>query len=94
MEQEQASTNSFDCRLLIILTLASSSVKIVLHIANGWDASSVASYYNNIFIPGELSLNDIDIMAFSFYPFYGTGATLSALQSSLQAMVTKYGKVG
>jgi arabinogalactan endo-1,4-beta-galactosidase len=32
-------------------------------------------------------------MGFSFYPFYGTGATLSALKSSLQAMVTKYGKV-
>ncbi|KAF8151191.1 endogalactanase [Pholiota molesta] len=71
---------------------ASSSTKIVVHLANGWDGSSVSSFYSNIFIAGEFATSDVDVMGFSFYPFYGTGATLSALQSSLQAMVTKYGK--
>ncbi|KAJ7785266.1 glycoside hydrolase family 53 protein [Mycena maculata] len=71
---------------------ASSSVKTVVHLANGWDASAVASFYEQVFIAGEFSTADVDVMGFSFYPFYGTGATTSALQSSLQAMVTKYDK--
>ncbi|KAF7343488.1 Arabinogalactan endo-beta-1,4-galactanase [Mycena venus] len=89
---------------------ASSTIKTVVHLANGWDAGGVSSFYNQIFIAGEFALADVDVMGmslstppvqgrcdcvrpgFSFYPFYGTGATLSALQSSLQAMVTKYGK--
>ncbi|KAJ7064661.1 glycoside hydrolase family 53 protein [Mycena amicta] len=71
---------------------ASSTTRTIVHLANGWDASGVSSFYNQIFIAGELALADVDVMGFSFYPFYGTGATYSALQSSLQAMVTKYGK--
>jgi len=71
---------------------ASSTVRTVIHLANGWDAEGVSSFYEQIFIPGELALADVDVMGFSFYPFYGTGATLSALQSSLQAMVTQYAK--
>ncbi|KAG6841273.1 hypothetical protein C0991_000251 [Blastosporella zonata] len=71
---------------------ASSSTKIVVHLANGWSGSAVASFYNQIFIAGEFATTDFDVLGFSFYPFYGTGATYSALQSSLQAMVTKFGK--
>ncbi|KAJ7193501.1 arabinogalactan endo-1,4-beta-galactosidase [Mycena pura] len=71
---------------------ASSTTRTVIHLANGWDGAGVSSFYNQIFIAGELALADVDVMGFSFYPFYGTGATYSALQSSLQAMVTKYGK--
>jgi len=70
----------------------SPATKTVVHLANGWDGSSVSSFYSNIFIAGELAPADVDVMGFSFYPFYGTGATTSALQSSLQAMVNKYGK--
>ncbi|KAG6875589.1 hypothetical protein C0992_003179 [Termitomyces sp. T32_za158] len=72
---------------------ASSTTKIMIHLANGWDASAISSFYSQIFIPGEFATGDFDILGFSFYPFYGTGATYSALQSSLQAMVTKFGKV-
>ncbi|KAJ7043957.1 arabinogalactan endo-1,4-beta-galactosidase [Mycena alexandri] len=71
---------------------ASSTVRTVIHLANGWDAEGVSSFYQQIFIAGEFAIADVDVMGFSFYPFYGTGATLSALQSSLQAMVTKYAK--
>ncbi|KIM46779.1 glycoside hydrolase family 53 protein [Hebeloma cylindrosporum] len=72
--------------------MASSSAKIVIHLANGWDAPSINDFYSKIFIPGILNSSDIDVMGFSFYPFYGTGATLPALQSSLQGIVTKYDK--
>ncbi|KAK7042374.1 Arabinogalactan endo-beta-1,4-galactanase [Favolaschia claudopus] len=71
---------------------ASSSIKTVVHLANGWDANAVSSFYNQIFIAGQFATADVDVMGFSFYPFYGTGATFSHLQSSLQAMVNKYGK--
>jgi len=71
---------------------ASSSTKIVVHLANGWDGSSVSSFYSNIFIAGQFATKDVDVMGFSFYPFYGTGATFPALQSSLQAMVDTYRK--
>ncbi|KAF7341964.1 Arabinogalactan endo-beta-1,4-galactanase [Mycena venus] len=79
---------------------ASSTIKTVVHLANGWDAGGVSSFYNQIFIAGEFALADVDVMGpvrlcpsrLQFHPFYGTGATFSALQSSLQAMVTKYGK--
>lgn len=72
---------------------ASSTTRIMVHLANGWDASAISSFYNQIFIPGEFATGDFDILGFSFYPFYGTGATYNALQSSLQAIVTKFEKV-
>ncbi|GLB42187.1 putative arabinogalactan [Lyophyllum shimeji] len=71
---------------------ASSSTKIMIHLANGWNGGAVSSFYNQIFIPGEFATSDFDILGFSFYPFYGTGATYSNLKSSLQAMVTKFNK--
>ena len=72
---------------------ASPSTKIVVHIANGWDSSSVSSWWGGIFVPGALSPSDVDIFGFSFYPFYGTGATLDALQSSMSNIISKYNKV-
>jgi arabinogalactan endo-1,4-beta-galactosidase len=73
--------------------VASSSTKTIIHIANGWDQGSVQWFYNNIFVPGALAPADVDIMGFSFYPFYGTGATLNALQSSMQNIISQYNKV-
>jgi arabinogalactan endo-1,4-beta-galactosidase len=71
---------------------SSSTIKTIVHLANGWNGAAVSSFYQQIFIAGEFALADVDVMGFSFYPFYGTGATFNALKSSLQAMVTKYGK--
>lgn len=72
---------------------ASSSVKIVVHLANGWDEEGVSSFYDQIFIAGEFATTDFDVMGFSFYPFYGTGATLAALKTSLNNIVAAHGKV-
>lgn len=72
---------------------ASSSTKVVLHLANGWDSGSVTSFYNQIFIAGQLAPSDLNVLGFSFYPFYGTSATLNNLKSSLQNIVNKLGKV-
>lgn len=72
---------------------ASSSVQTLVHIANGWDSSGVSGFFNGIFIAGALQPSDLAYFGFSFYPFYGTGATLNALRSSLTTNVQKYDKV-
>ncbi|KAG7449528.1 arabinogalactan endo-1,4-beta-galactosidase [Guyanagaster necrorhizus] len=72
---------------------ASSSTKTVIHLANGWDKDSILYFYEQVFdFQGDLELDDIDVMAFSMYPFYDSGATLSALQSSLKTVVSTYSK--
>ncbi|KAJ3858030.1 glycoside hydrolase family 53 protein [Lentinula lateritia] len=71
---------------------ASDTVKIVVHLANGWDGSAMSSFYEQIFIQGEFATTDFDVMGFSFYPFYDAAATYSALQSSLDNLVATYGK--
>lgn len=72
---------------------ASSSTKTVVHIDNGWDSGRVSSFFGGIFVAGALSTSDVDIFGFSFYPFYNTGATLNALKSSMQNIVSKFNKV-
>lgn len=73
---------------------ASPSTKTVIHLANGWDQAGVLSFYEHVLdFQGDLELDDIDVMAFSMYPFYDSGATLSALQYSLKKVVSTYGKV-
>ena len=72
---------------------ASSSTQIVVHIANGWDSSDVSYFWDGIFVQGAFATSDVDILGFSFYPFYGTGATLDAFKSSMQSIISKLGKV-
>ncbi|KIY72641.1 glycoside hydrolase family 53 protein [Cylindrobasidium torrendii FP15055 ss-10] len=71
---------------------ASSSTKIVVHLANGWDGSAMSSFYDQIFIQGAFDPSDFDVMAFSMYPFYNSGATLASLQGSLSTLVSSYNK--
>ncbi|KDQ11602.1 glycoside hydrolase family 53 protein [Botryobasidium botryosum FD-172 SS1] len=70
----------------------SSSTKIMIHLADGWKLSSLQSWYKGIQIQGGFSMSDVDIMGFSMYPFYGTSATLSNLQNSLNTLANTYGK--
>ncbi|KAF9066770.1 endogalactanase [Rhodocollybia butyracea] len=71
---------------------ADANVQVAVHLANGWDGAGVSSFYEQIFIAGEFSTSDFDVMAFSFYPFYDSAATYAALLSSLNNVVAKYGK--
>jgi arabinogalactan endo-1,4-beta-galactosidase len=71
---------------------ASDTVQIMVHLANGWDGAAMLSFYEQIFIDGEFSIDDFDVMGFSFYPFYDSAATYSALQSSLEDLTAMYGK--
>ena len=69
-----------------------SSPKILLHLANGWDWSDLEWFYQGIFISGAFEASSLDIVGVSFYPFYGTSATLSALKTSLTNLANLIGK--
>lgn len=73
-------------------TKSSGSPKILIHLANGWDWTDLNWWFSNVFIQGALSTSDVDIIGVSFYPFYDSGATLSALKSSLTNLANKLGK--
>ncbi|KZT05654.1 glycoside hydrolase family 53 protein [Laetiporus sulphureus 93-53] len=65
---------------------------ILIHLANGWDWSGLEYFFGGIFISGALELSEVDMMGVSFYPFYGTDATLANLSISLTNLVNEYGR--
>ncbi|KAJ8468721.1 hypothetical protein ONZ45_g6412 [Pleurotus djamor] len=71
---------------------ASSSVRIMIHLADGWDTSLINWWYGGIFIQGQFATSDFDIAGFSFYPFYNTRATYSNLASGLSTAVSRVNK--
>lgn len=81
---------------------ASPSTKTLIHLTNGWDKVGISYFYSGIFGVGEtakgqggfLTLSDVDVMGFTFYPFYGTAATFENLNSSMNHTVSTYKKVG
>lgn len=66
--------------------------KIMIHLDNGWYQSKVTAFFKGVFASGKVSTSDVDVFGFSYYPFYSTSATISALTSSLTAMANTYGK--
>jgi arabinogalactan endo-1,4-beta-galactosidase len=66
--------------------------KIMIHLDNGWDWGTQNSWYTNVLKQGSLSATDFDMMGVSYYPFYGSGATLASLKSSLANMANAWGK--
>ncbi|KDQ31917.1 glycoside hydrolase family 53 protein [Pleurotus ostreatus PC15] len=71
---------------------ASSSVRIMVHLADGWDTGTINWFYGGIFLQGQFAHEDVDILGFSFYPFYNTRATYANLANGLQAAVSLVGK--
>lgn len=66
--------------------------KIMIHLDNGWKRETQEWWYEDILAAGPLGEEDFDVQGVSFYPFYDSGATLSALRSSLSALKQTYGK--
>ncbi|KAL5116900.1 hypothetical protein ACEQ8H_005252 [Pleosporales sp. CAS-2024a] len=65
--------------------------QIMIHLDNGWNWATQQWWYDTVMAAG-LSSSDFDIQAVSYYPFYNSAATLSALSSSLNNMANRYGK--
>ncbi|OHE93592.1 arabinogalactan endo-1,4-beta-galactosidase [Colletotrichum orchidophilum] len=66
--------------------------KIMIHLDNGWDSNLQANWYTSLLAQNVLKATDFDMMGVSYYPFYGPGATLAALKSSLSNLASKWGK--
>ncbi|PWN87628.1 glycosyl hydrolase 53 [Acaromyces ingoldii] len=67
--------------------------EIMIHLDNGWDFSTQENWYDSVFgSNGGFGLANFDIQGISYYPFYGSSATLAAVSSSMSKMAQKYGK--
>ncbi|KAH7136824.1 arabinogalactan endo-1,4-beta-galactosidase [Dactylonectria estremocensis] len=66
--------------------------KIMIHLDRGWSWDVQEYFYTTVLAQGYITVNDFDIMGVSYYPFYGSGATLAALKSTLTKMASKWGK--
>jgi arabinogalactan endo-1,4-beta-galactosidase len=65
--------------------------KIMIHLDNGWNWSTQKWWYDAV-LAGGLSPSDFDIQGISYYPFYNSGASLSALSSSMSNLASRYAK--
>ncbi|KAI9694255.1 MAG: hypothetical protein M1820_009113 [Bogoriella megaspora] len=66
--------------------------KVMIHLDDGWNQSLMSSWFKGVFATGKVSASDVDVFGFSFYPFYGTSATISNLQASLNNIASTYKK--
>lgn len=64
----------------------------MIHLDNGWDWDTQEFWYNTVLGEGPLLSTDFDMQGLSYYPFYNSGATLAALQTSLTNMASTFGK--
>ena len=66
--------------------------EIMIHIDNGWNLTLQNAWFDALVETGKVKPNDWDVFGFSFYPFYGTAATLVNLETSLNSLAKKWGK--
>ncbi|KAF6821998.1 arabinogalactan endo-1,4-beta-galactosidase [Colletotrichum plurivorum] len=66
--------------------------KILTHLAHGYDSGVQHWFYDMVLGTGLLSVDDWDVIAVSFYPFWGEGATFDNLESTLKSLATQYNK--
>ena len=65
---------------------------IMIHIDDGYNESLQTNWYASFLGTGTVSTADWDVFGVSFYPFYGTNATLDNLAASLAALTSTYQK--
>ncbi|KAK7422754.1 hypothetical protein QQZ08_009379 [Neonectria magnoliae] len=66
--------------------------KVMIHLDRGWDWGVQEYFYTTVLAQGFITTSEFDMMGVSYYPFYGSGATISALKSTLGKMASKWGK--
>lgn len=94
------STDSFD-NVARLLNSASSGIRdsaldpqpsIMVHLDNGWDWDTQKWWYDGVLGAGAFAAESFDVMGVSFYPFYNSGASFAALETSLAKMASTWGK--
>ncbi|KAI9172800.1 glycosyl hydrolase 53 [Paramyrothecium foliicola] len=66
--------------------------KIVTHLAHGYDNELQHWFYDMILESGVFALEDWDVIGVSFYPFWGPGATMDNLNTTLSTLAAQYNK--
>jgi len=66
--------------------------QIMIHIDDGWNKTLQLDWFGALVGTGKVKTSDWDVFGFSFYPFYGTAATLATLADSLAAVSKQYKK--
>ncbi|GAB7351358.1 hypothetical protein MBLNU459_g2041t1 [Dothideomycetes sp. NU459] len=66
--------------------------QVMIHIDDGWNKTLQLNWFDALTGTGKVKTSDWDVFGFSFYPFYGTSATLGNLQDTLNAISAKYQK--
>ncbi|KAJ9621038.1 hypothetical protein H2203_007625 [Taxawa tesnikishii (nom. ined.)] len=65
---------------------------VMIHIDNGWNKTLQLDWFGALTGTGKVKTSDWDVFGFSFYPFYGTSATLENLADTLNTLAAKYNK--
>ena len=68
------------------------SPQVMIHIDDGWNLTLQQTWFSSLTGTGKVKASDWDVFGFSFYPFYGTAATLANLKTSLNTIAEKYDK--
>ncbi|RLN70386.1 hypothetical protein BBJ28_00018675 [Nothophytophthora sp. Chile5] len=74
------------------VTAGTTQPKVMIHLDNGWKYETVSWFLEGLFAEGTVTTDDVDVFGFSYYPYYSTDATLSALTSSLTQVANTYNK--
>lgn len=65
--------------------------EIMIHIDDGWN-STLEERWFAAFVSAGVPTSAWDVFGFSFYPFYGTEATFSNLETTLKQLAKRYNK--
>ncbi|KAK4569403.1 hypothetical protein LTR86_003166 [Recurvomyces mirabilis] len=64
----------------------------MIHIDDGYNLTLQQTWFSSLTATGKVKTSDWDVFGFSFYPFYGTAATLSNLNETLTTLANQYNK--
>ncbi|GAB7364855.1 hypothetical protein MBLNU230_g5648t1 [Neophaeotheca triangularis] len=65
---------------------------VMIHTDNGWNRTIQDRWFDALVGTGIVEEDDWDIFGFTIYPYYGTGATIAALDDSLTSIAQNYSK--
>ena len=65
---------------------------VMIHIENRWGLELQQNCFDTLVATGKVSTADWDMFGFSFYPFYGTNATLVNFKGMLDTLALSCGK--
>lgn len=66
--------------------------KVMIHLDDGWNEATQTWWYKSLIATGTVTASDFDVIGVSFYPYFGTDATVANLKTSLDTLASTYSK--